>query len=82
MKYWYLDLKIIHGEVEIHSKTAHKTTAFEGDFDANDYAQDYYDGGESDGFGGFNFSCGEINVSVYKCEEITIREYDVLSRFL
>jgi hypothetical protein len=78
MKYWYLDLIIRQGEIEVHDKTVH-----EGDFDANDYAQNWFgDGGQADGRGGFDFGCGEINIAVYDFKEINKKSYDVLRLFL
>ena len=83
MKYWYVNIGIQVGELEFSSKSVHKTTAKEEDFDGDAYAKDFYgfpdDPDNNDG--SYYFDCGNQCVELYECKEITKQDYIVLSRY-
>ena len=83
MRYWFLKIGIRNGEYEYSSCSVHKTPKKE-EFDAEDYAQDFYGGGseETYGKGTYYFNGGEVAVEVGNLKEITLKEYNVLNKFV
>lgn len=82
MRYWFVEVEVRSGEMEHIIKSIHTTKNNE-EFDLNAYAQDFYgDGGEELEEGVYEFDCGCIIVSAYRCDKITKKEYEVLRKFL
>jgi len=82
MRYWFLKLKIQHGEYEFYSASLHKTNKEK--FDAEAYARDFYgDPDDPDNTDG-TYYCngGELAVQVYTFEEIKKAEYNTLGKFM
>ena len=83
MRYWFLNIQVRQGEYEFNQKSVHKTPKDE-EFDAEEYAKDYYgfaDDPDNDD-GSYYFNCGNVCVEVYKIQEITQKEYNVLNRYI
>jgi len=83
MRYWYLDIKIINGEYEFHSRSTQKTKAKE-EFDAESYVANFYgfEEGKNEDSGYYEFNCGNIACKVNGLQEITKEEYRVLNKYL
>lgn len=83
MRYWYLDIKIINGEYEFHSRSTQKTKAQE-EFDGEAYVADFYGfaEGKDEGSDYYSFNCGNIACQVYSLQEISKEEYRILNKYL
>ena len=78
-KYWLLKIEITCGEYEFISTGLH-----EGDFDAEEYVKNFYDGLDEgdEGCGTYYFNGGEIACSVYSLDELTKKEFNILRKFI
>ena len=83
MRYWFLKIGIRNGEYEYASCSIHKTPKKE-EFDAEDYAKDFYGGESEDTYDNneYYFNAGEVAVWVGIIKEITLKEYNVLNKFV
>jgi len=89
MKYWFLKIGIRNGEYEFNSISVHKTPKKE-EFDSDDYVRGFYGGGDAeDGMsedtyntGDYYFHGGCIACWVQNIKEITLKEYNVLSKLV
>jgi len=79
MRYWYLDLKVQCGEYDFHCKSTHSQ---ENEFDAEEYASDFYGMADDECNGYYTFDCGAVGVEVYEIKEITKTEYKVLKKYI
>ena len=84
-KFYYAIIKIRDGEREYYSRTTFEALSIEqaSDF-ANDYAKDFWDGGQKgdDNESGYWHCNGETYVNVDSIQEITKNDYNVLMRYI
>lgn len=78
MKYWFLRLEIRNGEYEYNSVSVHQAEQFDCEACAANF---YCEAGVKDG-DIYYFHGGCVAVKVIRCEEITKKEYETLSRFI
>jgi len=82
MRYWFVKLEIQSGEYSVTTSSAHSTRGTE-EFDAEDYAKNYWNEGEDTyNDGTYYFDCGCVACKVYDCFEITKQEHKVLVKYL
>ena len=79
MRYWFLKLKVNHGEAEYVSITIHKTN-HQLEFDPEKYMLSLSPD-EVEAGGSYYFDNGNVVCDINNCQEMIKEEYDTFQRY-